>query len=309
METELHQDIQFIFYPPYFTNIPFRNLPRRTSFREASAAFRGLNPVRFLMNNYHRKLPHKNAKKERNSNGDIPIFHGELVKCLLRQTEQRETQAGLVSRFSPLLEEHCPEWTADIMRSHWWQAVMTSRLRNNWTRAVATKLLGIKNYTPPRRISSNSPDPIGVPMPKASKASLFFKSWRAQNILMGKKTWTWLRQKRLNQPFSRHLTNIACCLSIGHCISVVTIWLQIQRRCLNEMGGLVPPFPFRESDLISRQRSFDPSRSTRTGCHGSFGCRPKAYHPKKYCILLGKAILKGFPILNHHLGWHRLRSS
>ena len=67
METELHQDMYFIFYPPYFTNIPFRNLPRRTSFREASAAFRGLNPVRFLMNNYHRKLLHKNAKKERNS--------------------------------------------------------------------------------------------------------------------------------------------------------------------------------------------------------------------------------------------------
>ena len=59
--------IRILFYPLYFTNIPFRNLPRRTSFREASTAFRGLNPVRCLMNNYHRKLLHKNAKKERNS--------------------------------------------------------------------------------------------------------------------------------------------------------------------------------------------------------------------------------------------------
>ena len=58
---------KFILYLLYFTNVSFRNLPRRTSFREASAAFRGLNPVRFLMNNYHRKLLHKNAKKKRNS--------------------------------------------------------------------------------------------------------------------------------------------------------------------------------------------------------------------------------------------------
>lgn len=112
------------------------------------------------------------------------IFHGELVKCLLRQAEQRETQAGLVSTFSLSGRAGSAEWTAEIIRSHWWQAVMTSRLRNNWTRAVATKLPGIKNYTPPRRISSNSPHPLSVTMPTASKASLFFKSWRAQIILM-----------------------------------------------------------------------------------------------------------------------------
>ena len=40
------------------------------TFREGhpSAKLPRLNPVRFLMNNYHRKLLHKNAKKERNSN-------------------------------------------------------------------------------------------------------------------------------------------------------------------------------------------------------------------------------------------------
>ena len=56
-----------LFYPLYFTNIPFRNLPRRTPFREASAAFRGLNPVHFLKNKKLRKLLHKNGKKKRNS--------------------------------------------------------------------------------------------------------------------------------------------------------------------------------------------------------------------------------------------------
>ena len=163
------------------------------------------------------------------------------MKCLLRQTEQRETQAASVSRFFPLLEEHC----AEIMRSHWWQAVMTSRLRNNWTRAVATKLLGIKNYTPPRRISSNSPDPMGVTMPKASKASLFFKSWRAQNILMKSGHELDCCRKRLNQPFSRHLTNIACCLSIEHCISaVVTIMVANSATLPQRNGRLGPTGPF-----------------------------------------------------------------
>ena len=65
---------------PYFTNVSFRNLPRRTSFREASAAFRGLNPVRFLMNNYHRKLLHKNAKKKRNSFKET--WNIETTPCL-----------------------------------------------------------------------------------------------------------------------------------------------------------------------------------------------------------------------------------
>ena len=66
----------------HLTNIPFRNLPRRTSFREASAAFRGLNPVHFLMNKKLRKLLHKNAKKKRNSYDDCRNWSvsGQLKK-------------------------------------------------------------------------------------------------------------------------------------------------------------------------------------------------------------------------------------
>ena len=75
METKLHQDSQIhilsadpSLYPlPTSPSATFRNLPRRTSFREASAAFRGLNPVHFLLNKKLRKLLHKNGKKKRNS--------------------------------------------------------------------------------------------------------------------------------------------------------------------------------------------------------------------------------------------------
>ena len=57
METELHQDsiLSAVFYQ--------HPLPQPSAKDILPRSFRGLNPVRFLMNNYHRKPLHKNAKK------------------------------------------------------------------------------------------------------------------------------------------------------------------------------------------------------------------------------------------------------
>ena len=54
---------KFILYAVFHQRL----LPQPSAKDILPRSFRGLNPVRFLMNNYHRKLLHKNAKKKRNS--------------------------------------------------------------------------------------------------------------------------------------------------------------------------------------------------------------------------------------------------
>ncbi len=46
------------------THISHISLPQPSAKDILPRSFRGLNPVRFFMNNYHRKLLHKNAKKK-----------------------------------------------------------------------------------------------------------------------------------------------------------------------------------------------------------------------------------------------------
>ena len=64
------RSVFFIYRCPseiYKVKSSFRNLPRSEPFREASATFRGLNPVHFSNNNFHRKHTDSTEGKHRNS--------------------------------------------------------------------------------------------------------------------------------------------------------------------------------------------------------------------------------------------------
>ena len=83
-------DVDLIKCPAkYKIKSSFRNLPRREPFREASAAFRGLNPVHFSKNNFHRKHTDITEEKNRNSGRDLSHAAGKQVMHSCRNVSER----------------------------------------------------------------------------------------------------------------------------------------------------------------------------------------------------------------------------